>query len=508
MIIRSIGDPNLQAVVFWGFPRTEQETLDCRQTIFHDFDVLYELTNLSEEAEDDDEDEFLQSHLDAVEVLREYYLNNNHENVEPFSHSHASHGSEKESRASWKKISYEKDSYQTQRNEDLQKFLNALAICLDDRRLRVEATKAINAEKPPRANGFAVTALCLYEDVHSRAIDLIKYAFEQHPDLDYCLYMLPCQDPPSLLTHCFNYVESRQSVSFDQSLYILHRAYFYALEHMKVERLHISQLNDVYSFLQPIRQRDRQDVIESTQRSIDNNDVDLAENPSEVTFLVTINNKIVGLMNYSRKMLTMEDIVWYRDHYHLDDYISLSRHRLKNQYMMSHFYIDTVFSSLARMVLNDVMRYAHKTVFYHHLDKLDAPSKEILETFTILRPRRRPQGDFGDTARRPKHPTSVVTFQHDCPLFFVSKCVLSRRKDIVAKRVVIIGGSCHAYSFLETLSTVPDAYFPNIYLVLAIPPPPLKDASSFEYESAEESKHDEEYSGCLSLQVSQVLTMT
>lgn len=477
------GDPALQAVVLWGFPRSEAETSLYKHAILNEFDVILELNNVSEEAEEDDEDDFLQSHLDGLEALREICFNNNN-SFEPFSR-----------KVTWKKVTYEKDNYQTNRPEDLQKFMSSLSGCLEDRKQRVEATRAINNEKPPKANGFAITALCLYEEFHSRAIDLVKYAFERQPSLDYCLYMVPCQEGSNMLTHCFNYVSTRAGVSFDQSLYIIHRAYFYALEFIDVQRLSVKVLQDAYSFLQPVKQIPRQDIIDSMQRGIEENDVDLADNPAEVTFTILLNRRIVGLIVFSRRMLSSDDVTWYRGHYHLDETVSLSRHRLKAQYMMTHFLIDTVFSSLNRLLLSDVMRLCRKTVFYHHCDKLDAPPKEVLESFVLLRPRRKPQGALGDTVKRPKH-SNLHLLGPDSPLFCIVKHHLSHRKDIVAKRVVIAGGSSHSFAFLETICSVQDVYFPNVYMVLSIPPPPMKDDS----ESSEESKHDEEYSGCLSLQ--------
>eukprot|EP01039_Chlorochromonas_danica_P007520 gene7520-8318_t len=512
--IQEQGNPNLQAVIFWGLPRSEQEAHEYKDILLNEFDVLIELANQSEEAEEE-EDELLQQHLDAIEVLRESFFstdnnnaNNNHStnnNVE-----NGTGGSDGKSisslncKAQWKKVIYEKDNYQSNRPEDLQKLITTLHQSLEDRRVRADAIAAINNEKPPRANGFAVTALCLNEEYHSRSIDLVKYAFEQKPSLDFCLYMLPCQELPTMITNAFNYVETRPGVSFDQSLYIIHRAYFYACEHLRVERLLTKQLNDLYTFLQPIRQqRDRQEIIDTTQRCVQENDVELIENPAEVAFAIMLNRKIVGLVTLSRKLLSSDDLIWYRAYYHLDEVVNMGRHRLKNQYMITHFVCDIVISTLNRMIFNDLMRICRKTVFYHHCHKLDNPAKEIIESFILLRPRRQPEGI--EIIKRPDH-GDLDVLQADSPLFCLTKFQLAKRKDIVAKRVIIAGGSSHSYAFLETLCGVSDVYYPNIYFIAPIPPLPLKENDlGLPENTIEEIKHDNGedyyyYSGCLSLQ--------
>eukprot|EP00981_Chlorochromonas_danica_P004114 scaffold801_cov178-Ochromonas_danica.AAC.19 len=293
--IQEQGNPNLQAVIFWGLPRSEQEAHEYKDILLNEFDVLIELANQSEEAEEE-EDELLQQHLDAIEVLRESFFstdnnnaNNNHStnnNVE-----NGTGGSDGKSisslncKAQWKKVIYEKDNYQSNRPEDLQKLITTLHQSLEDRRVRADAIAAINNEKPPRAN--------------------------------------------------------------------------------------------------------------------------------------------------------------------------------------------------------------------------DNPAKEIIESFILLRPRRQPEGI--EIIKRPDH-GDLDVLQADSPLFCLTKFQLAKRKDIVAKRVIIAGGSSHSYAFLETLCGVSDVYYPNIYFIAPIPPLPLKENDlGLPENTIEEIKHDNGedyyyYSGCLSLQ--------
>eukprot|EP01037_Dinobryon_pediforme_P018940 gene18940-19279_t len=94
------------------------------------------------------------------------------------------------------------------------------------------------------------------------------------------------------------------------------------------------------------------------------------------------------------------------------------------------------------------------------------------------------------------------------PLYFISKKNLSHSKLTVTKRVVVVGGSSHSYALLETLCSVSYLNLPNVYLIIEKPPLPLsrvEDGSQTENaedgggSSSEESKLDDEYSGCLSL---------
>lgn len=537
-------DTDLQAIILWGLPSTEDDAQRLMSLITAHCDVILELVNTSEDAEEDEEDTFLQRHLDAVEILREYFFTE--ENTirmqgnyrTPFSNNDVTLP---EKRAQWRKISFDKETALQLKNENIQRFYGALSVCFDDRNDRIDRAKQLQQEKPPSANGFAITALCMEDAFLSRSIDLLKLAFEEQPHLAYCLYMVPNDLPPSPATQAFNFVKTRPGVSFDQSLFIIHKSYFYVQEHLRIERIHTTHLKEdsLQAFLNSLSPALKSSLQEEMKISIQENDINLVDNPSQVSFGVMMSDNLIGLLTLSRKILSTEDVNWFRAHYHLDDHISFTRQRIRNQYLLTTWYLDPVFSHWTRLIVQHVMRKCAKSVIYYHTPERDlSPPKEILEDFVFIRPRRRAQGEHQPYSVRPSllqqqvmlkaaeedakanrmpAPTIVPTTipKDDCPLFCITKNIVAQRKTIVAKRMVIIGGSPHSYSYLETFTSAPNLYYPNVYFVVGVLPSPFRQdlfpsssssaeaglmssdyASNPEY-AASNNRFDDDFSGWL-----------
>lgn len=546
-IINESRDPELQAIIMWGLPSTEDDASRLVAMIAHEFDVVLELVNTSEDAEEDEEDEYLQHHLDAVEIMREYFFSEDSpmQMGASFRTPFSSAPLYSEKKAQWRKISFDKETALQLKHENIQRFYGALSVCFDERRERMEQARLMQQEKPPTANGFAVTALCMEEAFLSRSIDLLKLAFEEQPDLAYCLYMLPNDQPPNPATRAFNFVKTRPGVSFDQSLYIIHKSFFFVQEHMYLERFKVDMLKDesYESFLAPLSTSERLQIQEDVKGSLAENDLDLLDNPSQVTFSVKMGDNIVGVFTLSRKLLANDDINWLRAHYHLDDHVTFARHRLRSQYILSSWLLDPVFAHWTRLILQIMMRKCNKTVLYYHVpEKEVAPPKEIAEEFIFVRPRRRAQGEHqpfrlrpsgvaaaaaaaealaAATASNANAATTTTTASgalasniahkpvvpgEDSPLFLMTKGNLAHWKTIVAKRMVIVGGSSHSYSFLETFTSVPGIYYPNVYFITGVLPTPFRSVlhpqsavPQSPTSSTDNLAQEDDFSGCLSL---------
>jgi hypothetical protein len=501
-LMKSYENPSLlQAVVLWGFPRFEAEAHDNLRVIGAEFDFILELINVSEEVDDDDDedDDFLQQHLDGLETLREHFTKDDNRR-----------------KAAWKKVSYDQDSYHTNKKDNLVKLNNHIYQCLDERLQRMEQAKAINKEKPPKANAFAITAMCIEEEFSSRSVDLLKLAFEEQPDYAYCLYMVSNQKPPSKENHCFNFIKTRPGISFDHSLYIIHRSYFYAQDHLKIGRIDDHGMEFMDAYLSTLRVKEKSDVLLSLKHSLQENDVPLNENPSCVGFSFKFGDKVVGGAVLTRKVLTNEDSCWFRQHYHLDEIVNSSRHRTKNQYILLHWFIEPIFSAWARVILRHLMRMCNKTVLFYHSDKMLPPPKEIMEEFVFVRPKKVMEGHNNAFYRRPASISpaeggdenslpNIPVFHEDSPLFCITKSALPFKKMVVATRVVILGGSPHSFACLETIFSVPNVYYPNIYFVLEVVPAPMKrhdgHHSVFDNDNIlDDPAFGSKYCGCLSVQ--------
>jgi hypothetical protein len=565
LISRNPNPASLQGIVVVNFPRTEEEAQDYSHCFTREFDILIELLDDSEDVEDE-EDDSLQHHLDGIEIIREMYFREGDASLSSLDHissfkpgqSNASNSNNnnaeaemiyyrKNAKSNWLKVPVSKENNPIINNDRLHQ---SLSNCFEDRIQRLEAAKAINKEKPPRANAFAITALCLDADFLSRSLDLIKLSFEEQSSLSYCLYMVSNETVPSMALKGFNYIKTRPGISFDQSLYIIHRAYFYLEDHLSLRRVTESDLPssssqsttrfegkeeskggyegketepnyDFYDFLNQIKlQTERNELLETLKLSLRMNDVGPYENPDDISFKIMLSSRIIGLIVLSKRMLSVDDLNWFRVHYHLDDFVNYSRNKLRNSYLICYYCIDPIFSSFTRVILSSVMRKCGKNTFYYHHDKEIIPPKEMIESFYFVKPRRFPEGKHIANTVRPisKNPLTLeeeTLPKDDCPLYLMTKGRLNHYKKIISKRMVIIGGSVHSQSFLETLCAIHYLYIPNIYYIIDILPTSFRlnenlmvtggipsTTSAFVHPSKyqELMKFDPEQNGCLSIQ--------
>jgi hypothetical protein len=528
--LRAYTDANpatpLSGIVLFGYPRSENEAYERLQEMIFNFDYLVEVRNVAEDAEEDEEDEFLQHHLDAVEVLKDQYYASEGKSGETPTHraTHHHHGAPTPTaqvqttpaaagrhKASWRRVAVAGAGSGVGASEaevaaaefGLVDSARSVAVDLtrivDHRQLRIETQRQRDRDEPPKANAFALTVFCMEPDFDSRGSDLIKIAFEDHPNHDYCLFMFANDKPPSAdQLRCMTYVNLLPGVSFDQSFYLMHRSAFLVHEHMRVKRVGRDLVPSLEEFAAMLPESERATLLDGVRLSIQSGEVDLRDNPAEVCFAVTIGTTIVGAVNLSRRINSNEDAIWLRSNYHIDDLVNFERHRVRNQAIITQWMLDPIYSPFTRRVVQDIMRQYGKTLLYYHTPRDVCPPKNILEEFVALKPRRRMQPGGTLQVEMVSRPSaSIGGLGSDCPLYCITKYFLSNPKDMIAKRVVIVGGSAHAYAVLDTLCSVPHLHFPNVYLILEKPPVALTLVPT---ESSEESRLEESYSGCLSVQ--------
>jgi hypothetical protein len=412
-------------------------------------------------------------------------------------------------RAAWRKVavtstrnggqSTENDAaVEFNKVEAVQNLANDLGRIVDHRNMRIEAQRQKDDEEPPKANAFALTVFCLTDDFLSRGEDLIKIAFEDHPNHEFCLYMTSNEKPPPpALVRCLTFVKTLPGVSFNQSLYLMHRSAFLVNDHMHVTRLDRPMLPGLEQFAGSLRQMEMVGLLDCAGSCLQHSDVDLRDNPAEVCFAVTIGTTVVGAVTLSRKLNSNEDATWFRANYHVDELINFERHRVRNQAVITQWVLDPVYSPFTRRILQEIMRMCGKTLLYYQSERDVIPPKNIMEEFVSLKPRRRMQAGGPLQVEMVDRPSaSIGGLGNDCPLYCISKHFLSNPKDTIARRVVVVGGSSHSYALLDTLCSVPYLNFPNIFLVMDLPP----TAISLRNSHSEESKYEDDYSGCFSVQ--------
>lgn len=483
--------PPPQAFVVFGYPHTEAEVDRRGVALLSHLDGVLELRG-GEESEDEDEDEFLQLHLDAVEALREL---------------HASRSGLADCRTDWRRVEIGGNS--GDKLLSLHQVAGELSRFLEARFAVIQSLLDEEKDVPLRANAFAVTLFALDEEFVSRTDDLLRLAFEEQPQLQYCLFMLPNAAPHNPLVKSFTYVHTRPGLSFDQSLYLLHRSYYLAKEFLEVSRLDLFALNTLEHFLLPLPEGQRRETLALAETALKEAHVELKDNPKEVCMVVKIADSIVGCVLLSRKVTSEEDLLWFRAHYNVDDFVNFDRYRSARAVAaISRWTLNPIYSRWTRFILREVMRLYYKKILFYHGDKAFTPPKEVLEECVHLNPRRKMDLAKGSEAAGafPRPSARQGGLGAENPLYFVTKRVLSSPKMTVTKRVVVVGGSSHSYALLEALCSVPYLNLPNVFLIIEKPPLPLRNGvaepaveEASARESSEEAKLDDDYSGCLSV---------
>lgn len=450
-------------------------------------DAVLELQR-SDDAGDDQEDadEAVGDLLDAIEMLRE-----------PFT---AADGYSEDLGASvgnvaWRKIMVEIESKDV---DDLALVeLKALLDAFDE---QLEILRQSN-QQGPSTNAFAISLFSIDEKFESRSEDLLRVAFEEYADLDYCILMVPNATLPSAaLTHGMQCPRIKEGVSFDQSLYLIHRHALLAHDHLQVVRLnddHLAMVDGALDSLDP-------DVVEAimacVKRSLRDKDVELVNNPAEVAFSVMLENNLVGVVCVSRKLTTSEDITAFRENYQLEDIVSYERHRARAQAMITHWVLNPIFSKWSRFIMREIMRQYCKTLFYFLGTSGVKPCNDVIEEMRPVRVRNRAYA-MPHTVRADRGEVAESSTEFDRPMYIMLKKDIVTSKSVVSKRVVVVGGNMSAFAIIEHICMRPDLHVHNIFLVMDSPPSLWKTASELAaapVRGEDETRLKDNYSGCLS----------
>jgi hypothetical protein len=442
-----------------GYPRSEADSIDLADLAENNpfSAVVLELSaaasdgNAYQEAEDDAEEAV----LDAIETLRAKLV------------PHAAEGKGRRL-MDWCKIdmtvaeddALRKGSMAKAKVEELMNLHKANLAQIGDQ-----------IESSVTANAFAITLFCIEEGFESRSEDILRVAFEEHPGLNYCLLMLPNDSADVPLTSCMTCPRIRPGVSFDQSLYLVHRDYLLAGSYLTVSRYEPTFAEALNHFISSMDPSEGTAILADFEHSLKELEAPLSENPSEGCFIATIQGIIVGAMSVSRRKTTTDDIHWLRRSYNVDDVVSFERHRSRSQAMITHWVMNPIFTRSARFFLREVMRFYYKSLLYMEVFReFGPPCAEALLEMIPVRPTQRLPGDASAAGHSESalhiadaHATPGASCEN--PLFIITKYNLSLSKTVCAKRVVVVGGNSAALSILETLCFAENLFLTNIFYV-------------------------------------------
>lgn len=446
-----------------GYPRNDMQASGLFTSSELPVDIVLEFIN-NFDGEEKDEEEIVQTHLDAVELLRESLPTGKQ----------------------WLKEFIES-------SESQRAVFDEVLTKICDFVWEGKQKTAFNDQDLPPANAFAATVFCIEDEFSTRGNDLLRVAFEDHDDLDYCMFMVHNNSVPSHLTRSMVNIKTRPGISFDQSMFIIHRSFFLAQEHMRVVRISDDSMAAIGEFLAPLGE-DMDEIMTAAEAALGEQGVHLRENPSDTFFIAMIEHEIVGVIALTRKQLTNADVEKLRNVYRVDEIVNFERHRLRQQAIISHWVMNPVFSRFSRFMVKEVMRFYQKTILYYKPGKKMIPPPEVVDEMVAVRSRRLPQpvniakiiksyADRGLAVPAQIELPSQKTFQK--PLYVFLKKKISQPKIQVLTRVVVIGGGVATYPLLETLCFHPYLNFPNLFVVTEAPPKLLYNPSEDNCDDAE-----------------------
>lgn len=420
-----------------NFPSNEQEArslMTYQKSGKLNVNAIIEIQNLNADENDiENEEDLMGEVLDGIELLREQYVLSNSSIV-------------------WKKFVYDNGS------DGAVSFLEL--VNSEIRSLLVDnAKRQLNArEKQKRqlmANAFAISLFCMDERFASRSVDLISVAFEEYSNIDYCILMIPnAVIPSTAILRTMSLPRIRAGVSFDQALYLVHRSYL-SKEYVSVKRLTESHIPSVIQFLQSAADAALiPEVIDAQKRILQENDIDLFNNPAEVSFIIMNREELIGLVNLSRKNVTSEDINELKIQYNLEEHVSFERHRGRSQAKITFWTLNSLFSKATRYILGILLRLYKKSLFYYHAYNNERIPRDLLEELKPVGLRR------SSTRKTPE----VDSFEGR-PLYFILKKDIVNIKKTVSKRLVVVGSTTVALSLLEQLCLDEHTNYWNVYIV-------------------------------------------
>ncbi len=187
-----------------------------------------------------------------------------------------------------------------------------------------------------------------------------------------------------------------------------------------------------------------------------------SSNPVNATYLLVAGSKedetLLGVAAVTRSNLDKDGVERMKSSYDVENYVQFRYHDESGHAFLTDYAINPNFSRCTKFVLLEVMRQSGLSCLYYRT----FPSSEfapIHYEMIQLRPRQKPEPraasfgaeSYGDLDERAGH----------C-LHFITRHLLSEPKISNNSRIVVVGASDCALSFVESLLLVPYLHFTNI----------------------------------------------
>jgi hypothetical protein len=310
---------------------------------------------------------------------------------------------------------------------------------------------------------FAIAMMCIDEEYEGRSLDFMPAAFAAFPDKDFCVLTTPhnCGEPPLLSQ--FSRAIPKQKAGPPQELYIMHRnALFTDVTVVPAVAEHFEEIQTLLA-----KTDDKELVVADLERYFATGTD--AQGVALNAFVTLSCGKVVGV---AVGRTAKEDSSKLRAHYNVEDYILYPQHATYEHGHLHHFILNPVFDRHRKFVLREVMRLWGKSNVYFKIyaDHADLaglnPStfSPILDDMVPVRRRRQvvyPLATLMSNAPSTRIRDNGVPYA----LSFLTRKLMHEPKTTINNRIVVVGASDTALSFLETMCIKSHLRFNNLTLV-------------------------------------------
>ncbi|CAM6049392.1 unnamed protein product [Sphagnum compactum] len=323
-------------------------------------------------------------------------------------------------------------------------------------------------------NLFQVTMLILDEGYGNHYIDFLLAAFKQQ-EMDYCMVALPYASAFHPMLHLFTRVISRSNPDLQwrdddpfssnkTSIYLLHRnglsPGFEVRRSKSIDAVGLAELLEAFP----------------DQSAI----VDLILKPYKgcVTTVALMGLQIVGFA-WLEDGVPLETL---HTHFEIDALVPRRYHPQQQHAVLLLYVLSPIFHARSRLFLRETMRLMMKTVLYCPIFPRQELPERLLEDFLLVCGKQQlsvlPSCSWGHVVDPPSKLDSASSVDQcgplrgqfigfECTLYLTSKKFVCRHKAVINSRIVVIGASRAASSFLQTLMLSTSMWFMNLTLISA-----------------------------------------
>uniref|UniRef100_UPI00398F1531 cilia- and flagella-associated protein 61 n=1 Tax=Pristiophorus japonicus TaxID=55135 RepID=UPI00398F1531 len=315
---------------------------------------------------------------------------------------------------------------------------------------------------PP--NVFCIQLFCIDEKYETRSQDFLPYIFNLYPDRDYCVITVPHVVPEFPLLKDFIRAVPYSKTTLPQELYITHRKGL-----LKSFVVRLATNNDTKGIESLVQSLELQQNILANLNIYNRCRRDPDGTPIQA-IVAEVFTEIVGIAIIRNE----EDIEYIRSHYNIENFIYFNHHQREEHGHLYHFALIPIFHHFTRHFLKEILRITFKTCLYYPVypnlsrTKINNPlAHSLTSALHYLVPVRRrrqiiyPLEQLGINA-----PSKRITQEKpNYALNHINRKLTLEPKVTINSRIVVIGSSEVAISFLETLVFCPHLRFNNITFV-------------------------------------------